>query len=413
MSNIPVETIEPDPAATSIGNDETVNSEAVAAPAQADSTTDKDAEAKKENGSEEKIVAKDGETNGSSESKVIRSTYEERKAEKNNRANYRNESKFDPSVLPETDDPTKIRGQVEFYFSDSNLATDQFMGDLTGGSLNKGVPIAKLHSFKRMQRFQPYSAVVAALRDSIFLVVNGPEGSEEVKRKTAYDASARAGGRVESRSIYVKGFGDEEPTTQFDIEAFFAPYGPTNSVRLRRTDDKLFKGSVFVEFADDALAQKFLDLEPKPLWQGKHVLEIKSKNAYVEQKRQDIRDGKMEPNETRKSGRGGARGRGGRGGRGGDRRGDRDPDDWKKRREDDQKSGFKDRRGGRGGRGRGGRGRDRDDRGSRNDESKAEAKTESSTENEKKRPREDEAGAAEEPAAKKVDTKPEVAATEA
>ncbi len=128
-----------------------------------------------------------------------------------------------------------------------------------------------------MRRFQPESAVVAALRESAFLVVSGEEGSEQVNRKVAYDPSSPVS-KSEPRSVYAKGFGDEEPGSQFDIEAFFAPYGPTRSVRLRRTDEKLFKGSVFVEFQDEETAKKFLDLDPKPLWKG-HPLDIKSKKA--------------------------------------------------------------------------------------------------------------------------------------
>ncbi len=239
-----------------------------------------------------------------------------------------------------------------------------------------------------MRRFQPISAVVAALRESNFLEVTGPEGHEQVKRKVAYDPNSGRS-KSESRSVYVKGFGDEEPSSQFDIEAFFAPYGPTNAVRLRRTQEKLFKGSVFVEFADDETAQKFLALEPKPLWKGKHPLLIQSKKEYTDRKEQEIKDGKLEPAETWAPGRGRGRGRGGRGGNRGERgfyrndrdgrgrgdaKGDRDPDDWKKRREEDRASGFRDNhrrndRGRRDGdRDRKGRGGRRDDRGPRNDE---------------------------------------------
>ena len=281
--------------------------------------------------------------------------------------------------------------KVEFYFSDANLPSDKHLWNLTDGELNLPVSISEICKFGRMKRFQPMSAIVAALRESDFLEITGPEGHEQVKRKVAYDPAA-AKSTSESRSVYVKGFGDEEPSSQFDIEAFFAQFGPTNAVRLRRSAEKLFKGSVFVEFADEETAQNFLALEPKPLWKGKHPLKFQPKKEYMAGKIQDIRDGKMEPAETWSQGnRGRGRGRGNnyrgdrgnhrndRDGRGrGDSRGDRDPDDWKKRREEDRASGFKDdrhrndrgrhgrdgdRRGGRG-RGRGGR----DDRGPRPDD---------------------------------------------
>lgn len=294
-----------------------------------------------------------------------------------------NNSKYDPSVLPTTDDPNKIRAQVEFYFGDANLPTDKYLWSLTQGSSNLPVPIKKICEFGRMRRFNPYSAVVSALKESKFLEVSGEVGEEEVKRKVAFDLKAPRS-KAESRSIYAKGFGDEEPSSQFDIEAFFAQHGPTNAVRLRRTPEKLFKGSVFVEFADEETAQKFLDLPNKPLWKGLHVLKIMSKKAYVDSKLEEIKSGKIEPTSRANWSRGRGKGRDRGNFRSGNRdnkenfRGrkgdDRDPNDWKKRRDEDRASGFKDDRNrnrGRQGRGRG-KGRDenrrgRSDKGNNND----------------------------------------------
>jgi lupus La protein len=238
------------------------------------------------------------------------------------------------------------------------------MMNATKGPENQPVSIKKIHSFGRMRRFHPYSAIVAALKDSKFLNVAGAEGEEVVSRKVAYDPNVPVS-KTESRSVYVKGFGDEEPSSQFDIEAFFAQFGSTNAVRLRRTPEKLFKGSVFVEWSDEETAQKFLALDPKPKWKGKHTLQIMSKTAYLDLKQQEIQDGTVQPSESwgPPRGRGRGRGRGYRNGhdRGRDR-GDRDPDDWKKRREEDRASGFKDDRRHHRGRGR------RDDRGPRNND---------------------------------------------
>lgn len=259
--------------------------------------------------------------------------------------------------------------QFEFYFGDSNLPSDKHMWTITGGTENKPVKVKHILNFGRCRRFQPYEAVIAALKDSETLEISGPEGDEEVKRKQAYvPASETAQARV-AKSVYVKGFGDETPTTQVDIEAFFAPYRPINAIRLRRTDEQYFKGSVFVEFPSEDAAKAFLALDPKPTYQG-HELKIMSKRDYMEEKNQLIKEGKLEPQKQQKTkfweGKELGGTRGGRGGRGGgDRRGD--SDDWKKRRENDQKNGFGGR-GGRGGRGRGGRGgRGRGGRGGRDD----------------------------------------------
>lgn len=342
------------------------------------------------------------------------------------RKDFRNNRKFDPSAREVTDDPVAIRKQVEFYFGDWNFPQDKFMWETAGGAENKPVPVKTIHSFKRMRSFQPYSAVVAALRESNFLEVSGEEGEEVVKRKTAYKPMPSSKAKAEAATVYVKGFGDEAPDTQFELEGFFAKFGEVNAVKLRRTNENLFKGSVFVTFADEETAKNFIKLDPAPKWKD-HDLKIMSKQAYCDEKSELIRQGKIEPsgNQPKKFFEG--RDSGGKGGRGRGRggfNGSRDSDDWKKRRENDQKNGFRDRRGGgrgrggRGGRGRGGRDfRDRDNRrGGDGPERKfnsnnAEPRIQSTADGEdkagNKRSREEDGPSEGAPAAKKVDNKEE------
>jgi lupus La protein len=263
----------------------------------------------------------------------------------------------------------ELSTQVEFYFGDWNYPQDKFMWESCGGTENKPIAIKKIHSFKRMRNFQPYSAVVAALRDSEVLEVEGEEGEELVKRKVAYKPMPSAKAKAEAATVYVKGFGDETPNTQFDLESFFATFGEVKGLKLRRTNEDFFKGSVFVTFADEETAKKLIEADPVPKWKD-HELKIMSKHDYCEEKNEMIRQGKLEPNSNNPK-----KFYEGKSGRDSHRRGGQDPDDWKNRRERDQRNGFRgDRRGG--GRGRGGRGgrgggrggRDRDgDRRSRRD----------------------------------------------
>ncbi len=234
---------------------------------------------------------------------------------------------------------------------------DKFLLSQVGGSKNFSVDLKIIHSFKRMRHFQPFSAIVAALKESTFLELT--DDDTKVKRKKPLpetidpekmdpDAIKVFEDRAMPRSVYVKGFGEEDSKTQFDIEAFFAPYGPYNAIRLRRANDKVFKGSVFVEFDSEETQKKFLDMDPKPQYKGK-ALQIMSKKEYCEKKVDDIKSGKTKPNGQLYRGRGGYQNK--------RKRDDEDDRDWRERREDDQKNGFRDsRRGGRGG--RGGRGRD-------------------------------------------------------
>ncbi len=65
---------------------------------------------------------------------------------------------------------------------------------------------------------------------------------------------------------------------QSRLEDFFQFYGNTNEVRMRRDEEKKFKGSVFVEFTEMSGVEAFLNADPKPKWDGKDLV-IMSKCA--------------------------------------------------------------------------------------------------------------------------------------
>jgi RNA recognition motif-containing protein len=158
-----------------------------------------------------------------------------------------------------------------------------------------------------MQRFSPYSAIVDALKESSTLDVLNTEtrGEEQVRRKTALadnhstdhkDVRANYEAASMKRSIYVKGFGEEDEKTQLKIEELFGVYGVT-SVRLRRTVDGSFKGSAFIEFPSEDEQKQFLeqDDDAKPRWNDDEPLKIMSKEAYCRQKEDDINAGNTYP----------------------------------------------------------------------------------------------------------------------
>ncbi|KAI1134511.1 hypothetical protein F5Y05DRAFT_207167 [Hypoxylon sp. FL0543] len=321
-----------------------------------------------QNGADDTLNAKDEETTGATEVEdELEKIRKERAAKKwpsvknlprdmmkVNRSGCPDREKSDPSVLPESDDPKAIRWQVEFYFSDSNLPKDKFLWAKTEGSKNKPVPLSLISSFSRMRRFKPYSAIVEALKTSQRLIVEGAEGEETVRRKEPCVPSKDVERQIEERTTYIKGFGEETKTSQFDIEEFLFQYGEVNAVRLRRDDqaqDRVFKGSVFVEWADLSTAWKFETLQPQPRWKD-HPLMIMPKFIYDRQSEEEERH-------KRFKGHHGQRGKPGRGAH-------QSGGDWKERRENDQKNGFNDRRGRRDHRGRGrGRGNNRGQGGDR------------------------------------------------
>ncbi|TFK73087.1 hypothetical protein BDN72DRAFT_855091 [Pluteus cervinus] len=169
--------------------------------------------------------------------------------------------------------------QIEFYFADSNLPYDKFMWSLYSKDPEHWIPIQTVASFKRMREFTSLGVewVAKALEQSTELEVDGTR--TKVRRLTEVKEPK---GQFE-RSIYAKGFSEETPTLQKELETFFAQYGKTNAVRMRRDEAKKFKGSVFAEFTDIDTVEAFLKAEPKPSWEGKDLL-IMTKEAYCEMK---------------------------------------------------------------------------------------------------------------------------------
>jgi lupus La protein len=132
MSTFKAETTEPDPAATSLPNDETVNKEGgdASAPtgkegimAAAESKDANGASKIKEEQTTEKSEAATDVKEGNSDKKAEEIGASLKKEEKIDdkgilktaapvEEGRKNHSKYDPSILPTTDDPSKIRAQV-------------------------------------------------------------------------------------------------------------------------------------------------------------------------------------------------------------------------------------------------------------------------------------------------------------
>ncbi|KAF8335925.1 uncharacterized protein EI90DRAFT_3120172 [Cantharellus anzutake] len=167
--------------------------------------------------------------------------------------------------------------QIEFYFSDSNLPYDRFMWTLHTKNDSHYVPIATIASFKRMRGYLAKGVdwISDALRASHLLEVDAK--GQNVRRK----ADVKPPVNVLDRSVYVKGFGEDEKggDLQKELEKFFSKWGTIVAVRLRRDDDKKFKGSVFVEFSEQVSATAFLEApESEKRWNGDSLLTYSKEN---------------------------------------------------------------------------------------------------------------------------------------
>ncbi|KAG9092008.1 hypothetical protein FRC06_000293, partial [Ceratobasidium sp. 370] len=202
-------------------------------------------------------------------------------------------------------DEQRALQQFEFYFDDANLPYDKFMWKLHTQTPEHWVPIATVASFKRMREFQPKGTewLVDVLRKSDGLLEVDDSGTNVRRAREILPPKDQF-----ERSVYAKGFPDEAPDLQTRLEKYFAQFGQVNAVRMRRTDQKVFKNSVFVEFSTFDSVKRFLEADPKPTFDGTELVTM-SKEAYCAMKIKEKGLDKKGITPRTHSGSGGAGGR--------------------------------------------------------------------------------------------------------
>ncbi|KAI9277386.1 hypothetical protein BY458DRAFT_532583 [Sporodiniella umbellata] len=162
-------------------------------------------------------------------------------------------------------DNEKIRKQVNFYFSDSNLPYDKFLWTLHSQAKDNWVPLSVIANFKRMRMVSDdIDIILNALKEQESAVYEISEDGKNIRRK---------GEVVEQnhtiRSIHAKGFplvdaDAENPEEklfelQDKVDDFFNEKSKVLATRLKK-DKKAFKGSLYVEFETIDEAKKVADL---------------------------------------------------------------------------------------------------------------------------------------------------------
>lgn len=151
--------------------------------------------------------------------------------------------------------------------------------------------------------------VVSMLRSSEELDIN----SEGDKVRRVRPLVPTKGKDSFDRSVYVKGFPEETPILQAELEKFFGQFGNIASVRMRRDMNvkekkKPFKGSVFVEFVHFEEMKSFVEkgesenVEERPQFQGQE-LKVMSKDAYCQMK---VTEKGLDPSSVQRGHTGGA-----------------------------------------------------------------------------------------------------------
>ncbi|KAK4525773.1 hypothetical protein GAYE_SCF16G3682 [Galdieria yellowstonensis] len=175
----------------------------------------------------------------------------------------------------------KIKNQVEFYFSDSNLPRDKFLRSQTGEAGDGYVNLDIVANFKRLKSLTTDLSVIrTALKTSQLVELN--EDKTKLRRKYPLPPSISN----KRKTIYVKGFPTEEEPQLESVVELFSPYGVVRSVRFRRyPDTKKFKGSAFIEFETEEQAQRAAEEEFLKDQSGAE-LEVLTKDEYFKRKKQ-------------------------------------------------------------------------------------------------------------------------------
>ncbi|KAG2732550.1 hypothetical protein G9P44_004967 [Scheffersomyces stipitis] len=167
------------------------------------------------------------------------------------------------SIYKGEDFEEKVRKQVEFYFSDSNLQTDKFLWKIY--EANDGwVELKTILTFGRMRQYRPEEKVIAALKESEKLVLSANE--ESIRRKDPVKDFNEVKNTRKRNTVHIEGFPTE--AEQEDLENWFntkiAPNLPKESGfnslrRIKSRVKKEFFGVVDIELKSQEDAEFILN----------------------------------------------------------------------------------------------------------------------------------------------------------
>ncbi|EFC39281.1 sjogren syndrome antigen B-like protein [Naegleria gruberi] len=188
----------------------------------------------------------------------------------------------------------KIREQVEFYFSDSNLPKDKFLRSLVANNPEGYVELKTIASFNRMKQISTdMDLIVSALKKSSMLEIDA-EG-KLVRRITALPEVDTSN----ARTLYAKGFPLDESVANLDsIKALFEPFGKVVCVRARREKNGTFKGSAFIEFDSESTVNELAGKSDFKF--GESVLLLETKQQHFDRKRKEREESKQKKNQEKK-----------------------------------------------------------------------------------------------------------------
>uniref|UniRef100_A0A8C4N5L1 Small RNA binding exonuclease protection factor La n=1 Tax=Eptatretus burgeri TaxID=7764 RepID=A0A8C4N5L1_EPTBU len=180
----------------------------------------------------------------------------------------------------------KIINQVEFYFGDHNLPRDKFLRSEV--QKNDGwVPLGVMIRFNRLKSLSSdLTAIAAALQKSSNGLLEISEDGTCVRRlpsRTLPTNDEAYRESIKNRSVYVKGFPGD--ATLDEVKEWFDERGSVEVVHMRRTFQKMFKGSAFAVFDTAENANNFVAL-PALKFKDADIIASKKEQYFAKKKEQ-------------------------------------------------------------------------------------------------------------------------------
>ena len=191
----------------------------------------------------------------------------------------------DASVAPAADAAllTKLRNQIEYYFSPSNLRRDKFLKEKISENPDGLVDISVLLTFNRVKSMtMKLEHLQQAIESSSELEIS----SDRKQVKAAHPIPETDDS--DDRTVYIKAPFPSTSTLE-TLQEFAKTYGKCLRIVMRKHmgGDKLFRGSAFFEFSSSKEAEEvhLLFKSGKLTFEGRAVEKCEPLKAYKNRKR--------------------------------------------------------------------------------------------------------------------------------
>jgi len=194
----------------------------------------------------------------------------------------------------------KIIRQIEYYFGDFNLPRDKFLLEET--KTDEGwVSMETMLKFKRLLDLSSdKDVIVKALKKSKAGLMEIAEDNNKIRRNPEIplpENTVESKAALEARTVYVKGFDNENTTLDELLDHFNETNTNVVSIQMRnysvgKGKDKewKFKGSIFITFKNTESATAFVEDKE---WKYKdRDMIMKFQKTYLEDKQNEINEKK-------------------------------------------------------------------------------------------------------------------------